>query len=411
MVDKIYPIWYNSFTKGKHGGSTMRLITLKRISEDATFEVVYKDAQDEIQTLAIAEDDAAGQELTDFLVKFNRGGATTADLNDLLEEILDLRPINQLKTGLASLSESDDEKSVAISAKIKLVNNSELLVGGHVVEYTLGSQILRMIEARAKNAESVPAEDWLSLINFTEALYENMNANVRDQLYAWLNYQIQNGRLTITPDGKFLGYKGCQRNELGGIESIHSGPGIVNGIASNGHLSNDPGNVVEMARETVNDNPEEHCSTGLHVGSYDYASSFGSVVVLVEVDPRDVVSVPYDYNGQKLRACKYKVIKEVSSELEEFTLNFDEEERVGVFNEVKSQGLNSEETEELVGLISFDNVPNRKIAHIVYVTEKGQLRTYTDVILESVGNDLFTILTDEGYRSLKFYNVRELKIN
>ena len=142
----------------------MKLITLKRISEDATFEVVYKDAQDEIQTLAIAEDDAAGQELTNFLVKFNRGGATTADLNDLLEEILDLRPINQLKTGLASLSESDDEKSVAISAKIKLVNNSELLVGGHVVEYTLGSQILRMIEARAKNAESVPAEDWLSLI-------------------------------------------------------------------------------------------------------------------------------------------------------------------------------------------------------------------------------------------------------
>lgn len=410
MVDKTYPIWYNSFTKGKHGGSKMRLITLKRISEDATFEVVYKDAQDEIQTLAIAEDDAAGKELTNFLVKFNRGGATTADLNDLLEEILDLRPINQLKTGLASLSESDDEKSVAISAKIKLVNNSELLVGGHVVEYTLGSQILRMIEARAKNAESVPAEDWLSLINFTEALYENMNANVRDQLYAWLNYQIQNGRLTITPDGKFLGYKGCQRNELGGIESIHSGPGIVNGIASNGHLSNDPGNVVEMARETVNDNPEEHCSTGLHVGSYDYASNFGSVVVLVEVDPRDVVSVPYDYNGQKLRACKYKVIKEVSSELEEFTLNFDEE-RVGVFGEVKAQGLNSEETEELVGLISFDNIPNRKISHIVYVTEKGQLRTYTDVILESEGSDLFTILTDEGYRSLKYSNVRELKID
>ena len=78
---------------------------------------------------------------------------------------------------------------------------------------------------------------------------------------------------------------------------------------------------------------------------------------------------------------------------------------------MKSQGLNSEETEELVGLISFDNIPNRKIAHIVYVTEKGQLRTYTDVILESEGSDLFTILTDEGYRSLKYSNVRELKID
>ena len=34
-------------------------------------------------------------------------------------------------------------------------------------------------------------------------------------------------------------------------------------------------------------------------------------VVLCEVDPSNVVSVPIDYNNTKMRVCEYKVIKEV----------------------------------------------------------------------------------------------------
>lgn len=32
---------------------------------------------------------------------------------------------------------------------------------------------------------------------------------------------------------------------------------------------------------------------------------------MVKVHPKDVVSVPYDYNGAKMRACRYEVLREV----------------------------------------------------------------------------------------------------
>ena len=57
------------------------------------------------------------------------------------------------------------------------------------------------------------------------------------------------------------------------------------------------------------------CSFGLHVCSYDYLPNFGTGggdrVVICEVNPRDVVAIPQDYNNTKMRVCKYKVIAEV----------------------------------------------------------------------------------------------------
>jgi hypothetical protein len=44
-----------------------------------------------------------------------------------------------------------------------------------------------------------------------------------------------------------------------------------------------------------------------------YAQSFGSgddKLLDVEVDPTDVVAVPTDYNGTKMRVCKFKVVAE-----------------------------------------------------------------------------------------------------
>lgn len=72
-----------------------------------------------------------------------------------------------------------------------------------------------------------------------------------------------------------------------------------------------------MERSLVDDNPNNTCSSGLHVASFKYAEDFGSGrLVLCEVDPRDVVSVPVDYNSQKMRTCKYKVIGETKESLE-----------------------------------------------------------------------------------------------
>ena len=70
--------------------------------------------------------------------------------------------------------------------------------------------------------------------------------------------------------------------------------------------------MIEVERNGVCDDKNIGCSSGLHAGSVQYATDFGAggKVVLVEINPADVVSVPEDCNCQKLRACKYKVVGE-----------------------------------------------------------------------------------------------------
>jgi hypothetical protein len=75
-----------------------------------------------------------------------------------------------------------------------------------------------------------------------------------------------------------------------------------------------------MPRNKVDDNKEVGCSYGFHAGTLEYASDFASdfdKLVLVEIDPADVVSIPTDCNFQKLRTCRYKVVAEYEKPLVE----------------------------------------------------------------------------------------------
>ena len=75
-----------------------------------------------------------------------------------------------------------------------------------------------------------------------------------------------------------------------------------------GKFDNTPGRVHEMKRNDVDDDARVACSNGFHVGSLEYATGFGPKCVIVEVDPADVVSVPFDCDGQKMRVSKYRVV-------------------------------------------------------------------------------------------------------
>jgi hypothetical protein len=75
-----------------------------------------------------------------------------------------------------------------------------------------------------------------------------------------------------------------------------------------------------MPRNKVDDNKEVGCSYGFHAGTLEYASDFASdsdKLVVVEIDPADVVSIPTDCNFQKLRTCRYKVVAEYEKPLVE----------------------------------------------------------------------------------------------
>lgn len=181
---------------------------------------------------------------------------------------------------------------------------SELLFDGDPVNTSLASTIIRL-------ATEDESGDPAKLIKFLENLMNNPSEHSREQLYDW----IAPRDITITQDGHFLAYKGLRED----FTSINAGPGIVNNVeyTGNTHLDNTPGNVVEFSRSKVVANSSIGCAVGLHAGTHEYASGFAEgKLVLVKINPRDVVSVPTDCDAQKLRVCRYEVLEEVQEKVD-----------------------------------------------------------------------------------------------
>lgn len=143
---------------------------------------------------------------------------------------------------------------------------------------------------------------------FCEKLLANPSENSREQLYRFLD----NRNLPITQDGNFIAYKGLDSDMI----SIHGNINthVLSGERLyDGRIKNNIGDTIRVRVADVQTDPDIGCSTGLHVGSYEYASDFGKIVVAVEVNPSHVISVPNDCNCQKCRVSEYKVLNIVSS--------------------------------------------------------------------------------------------------
>ncbi len=137
------------------------------------------------------------------------------------------------------------------------------------------------------------------MINFMDNLFQNPSHRAVNELYGFL----EKNNLPITPDGHFLAYKKVR----GDFKDCHTGT-----------MDNSPGRVVEMERNQVDDDKDRTCSTGLHFCSQGYLSHFGGErTVIVKINPRDVVSIPSDYNDSKGRACRYEVVGELGVDPEE----------------------------------------------------------------------------------------------
>ena len=159
-------------------------------------------------------------------------------------------------------------------------------------------------------------KDSAPLVNFITRLQSNPSANSVNELYSFLSYKS----LPTTPEGKVLGYKGVKDDfysSTGNADTI-----VVQGEVNDSHqILNEVGATIEVARRCVDDNKDNHCSYGLHVGSYDYANSWAGEdgrLLVVEFDPEDAVSVPTDCDFQKLRVSKYKVVGDITDTRKEY---------------------------------------------------------------------------------------------
>lgn len=179
-------------------------------------------------------------------------------------------------------------------------DGENILFDGEVVDTALADQIKRFLEQGV--------DDYKPLVKFWEKVAANPNAHSREQLFRWL----QSHDFTVTEDGDIVGYKGVN-TLVEGKEwcSTHAGTATVDGKVINGYIPNKVGSVITMPRKDVKHDPSATCHTGLHVGDFSYASHYGDTVLEVHVNPRDVVSIPTDAGGRKMRCCRYKVIQPI----------------------------------------------------------------------------------------------------
>jgi hypothetical protein len=167
----------------------------------------------------------------------------------------------------------------------------------------------RILDFLAKGVDCLPVFKFITKLNL------NPSARAVNELYTFLEHKF----LPLTDNGNFLAYKALRSD----YTDVHTGK-----------FNNSVDNVLEMPRNKVDDNKEVGCSYGFHAGTLEYARGFrpcNGKLVVVEINPADVVSIPTDCECQKLRTCKYKVHSEYEVPLEDlayesrYTTDYDED--------------------------------------------------------------------------------------
>lgn len=237
-------------------------------------------------------------------VKLEKGSSQYAKII----EAFDL-PENQQEAAIRKALEKTAERAEKNGFKI---SPEEVSYKGETLPKALAEKV------RSIHREGLP-------LNLFEKFWQNIQDNPSSssvrELYDFLAYK----ELPITDDGCFLAYKGLE-SDFWSISGNKDTKVVKGQIDDRGRILNSVGAEIEVKRRDVDDNRDHHCSFGLHVGSLDYARGFarGSVVV-VKVNPKDVVSVPTDYNCQKCRVSAYKVVSVFEQEIKAPVVDEDNE--------------------------------------------------------------------------------------
>jgi hypothetical protein len=181
---------------------------------------------------------------------------------------------------------------IDIGSRLKLhtsgqfsLDNGNVYVGTERLPDSLGARVLDFADN---------GFDFAPLLKFWENCKLNPDPVAKTDLYAFLEH---NGH-PITDDGCFIAYRYCDSN----FKAVHASPDGT-------HMDNSVGTVVKMNRADCDSDRNQTCSRGLHCAAFDYANGNvgGGYLLEVKVNPRDVVAIPVDYNGQKMRVCEFYV--------------------------------------------------------------------------------------------------------
>jgi len=242
-----------------------------------------------------------------YVIKTN--GSVTLYLNgECMTVATDHPNYNKIVEALKSGDHSQIENMVNVAkAVIKYasgqisIENGQIFYGTFAVHNTLTDRIIKMMSEGFK---------FDHMIKFLENLMQNPSGRAVNETYTFL----ENYGLPITDDGCFLAYKAV-RNDYKDIYS--------------GKYDNCVGCAPSMPRNMVDETYDRDCSTGLHVGALDYVVQYGHFtkgqpliegrnrLLVVKVNPKDVVSVPKYENHPKMRVSQYLVVSEINDVVKE----------------------------------------------------------------------------------------------
>jgi len=193
------------------------------------------------------------------------------------------------------------------------ITDGLIVLNGEAFEQDVSEKALRMMR---------DGQEPDALFNMLRKLRKNPSRTAQKEV---LFFFVANNML-IHEDGDIIAYKSVTDDYL----DVHSGtvlnkpahlfngsePMRVPYTTTDGvHVAIENGvTVVSMARHKVDDNRERTCSVGLHFAAYEYASTWAGSrirhVVVMKVNPADIVSIPSDYRNQKGRCSRYEIIGE-----------------------------------------------------------------------------------------------------
>lgn len=224
---------------------------------------------------------------------------TAANASQLIDELRKPTPDAEKLKSLISVTRAVE----GYSDGNVVIRNNEVLLNGERLPEVLGQKVIECYET------GVP---FANLLRFFERLKANPSQRAVTELYTFLSHR----NMPITPEGHFLAYKGVNEDYW----SVTGNPDtkVLRGrVDYSGRIYNGIGEVIEVARNNVDDDCNRTCSTGLHAGSLKYATGFGARTIIVSIDPADVVSIPTDCEGQKLRCTGYTVVGDYAGALPE----------------------------------------------------------------------------------------------
>lgn len=269
----------------------------------------------------------------------------------------------------------EQQIEIYTNGDVEMDSTGAISVDGKTTDPALAKLIQRLIE------ECAPYQP---LVNLQRNIDKIENEWVRGQLFRFL----EKNKIALTDDGCFIAYKKVNRNDKGILVDVHTG-----------NVCNEVGSKPTMLYYDVDNNPHNTCSRGLHVAGFGYMSQYdGDVIVAVKVNPRNVISIPYDYDSQKIRTCQYEVLAEIvdGKEIEDCYFPWDKkvEKKEGKETGTSTTGKKGNKNNSMINIMTLS--ATKIIDYVKSVTKK--LIPVSPKSKQSVVNHALKILEAAGVK-------------